>query len=95
MAVPLEVSTGLIWPHPDVFQKACDVLAFTPTADMFGSQANHQVPWYFSTDDSETEEAGTDVFSSSWVAESAPYFCPPWTEIVRCWRKSWRKVSPA
>ena len=27
---PDEVSTGLLWPYPDVFQKACDVLAFTP-----------------------------------------------------------------
>ena len=24
---------------------------------------------------------GTDVFLSSWASESAPYFCPPWTEI--------------
>ena len=59
---PDEVSRGLVWPYPDVFQKACDVLAFTPTADMFGSQANHQVPRYFSVDDSDTEAAGTDVF---------------------------------
>ena len=65
---PDEVSTGLDRHYHDVLRKACDVVAFTNTADMFGSQANHQVPRYFSTDDSDTEVAGTDVFPSSLVA---------------------------
>ena len=55
---------------------------FFPTADMFGSQAHHQVPRYFSEDDTDPMAVGMDVFSSSWLAETAPYFCPPWTEIT-------------
>ena len=49
---------------------------------MFGSHAHHQVPRYFSEDDTDPMAVGMDVFSSSWLADAAPYCCPPWTEIT-------------
>ena len=48
---------------------------------MFGSQASHQVPRYFSEDDTDMEAACTDVFSSDWAAESSPYICRPGAKI--------------
>ena len=49
---------------------------------MLGSQAHHQVPRYFSEEDTDPMAVGVDVFAYSWLAETAPYFCPPWTEIT-------------
>ena len=63
---------NVLRPYPDVFQQACDVLAFSATHAMFGSQAHHQVPRYFSEDETDTEAAGTDVFSYSLAGELCP-----------------------
>ena len=61
---PDEVLTGPVWPSPRIFRKVCDVLAFFPTTDMFGAQISHQVPRYFSEDETDMDAAGTDVFST-------------------------------
>ena len=71
---PGEVLPGEVWPYPSTFRKACDALTFFPTSDMLGPKASHQVPRYFSEDDTDMEAAGTDVFSADWAAESSPYF---------------------
>ena len=79
---PNEVLTDSVWPSPGIFRKACDVLAFFQTSDMFGAQTSHQVPRYFSEDETDMDAAGTDVFSTDWTAESSLYFCSSWAEIT-------------
>ena len=71
---------------PAIFQRTERELRFKPSANMFASYKNHQLPRYYSRI-ADTNAADIDAFRVNWNLEPTPYVNPPWTLIPKVLRK--------
>ena len=92
MQRPDDVSPGLVWPYPDVFHTACDILGFSTTSAMFGSRADPMVPRYYPTTTMIRVRRARTCFQLLGRRNRPRISAHPGTKLSQCWRKSRTKA---
>ena len=87
--------------HPFYFHRACRLLKFKPTVDLFASAAHHQIERYYTLDFHDRNAAGVNAFSISWTDEFRPYINQPFSSTqmesgpnLKSWKSSQKWLIP-